>query len=185
MMIPTTETGGSDRPESFDTLYKILVLYMLSCAEQPLTKVQISDFMTERGYLGYLTLQKVFSMLTDAGLIEPERVRNRTFLHITPEGLETLRMFSNELTAEIKTDAVNYLSDNSVSLRQSIAVLSDYKKNENGSGGYQVSMTLTEHASPIASISVQLPTEDMARHACQKWDECHEEIYSYIMKKLL
>ncbi len=183
-MIPTTDTGDNDRPESFDTLYKILVLYMLSCAEQPLTKVQISDFMTERGYLGYLTLQKVFAMLTEAGLVEPEKVRNRTFLHITPEGLETLRMFSNELTPEIKTDAVNYLNDNSVSLRQSIAVLSDYKKNESG-GGYLVSMTLTEHAAPMASISVQLPTEEMARHACQKWDECHEDIYAYIMKRLL
>ena len=41
------------------TLYKLIVLYMLSKVDFPLTKTQIYDFILDKGYTNFLTLQQV------------------------------------------------------------------------------------------------------------------------------
>ena len=73
------------------TLYKLIVLYMLDRVNFPLTKTQVIDFMQEKEYTSFFTLQQVMSELEDTGLITAQSIRNRTHLSITDEGLETLR----------------------------------------------------------------------------------------------
>ena len=72
------------------TLYKLIVLYMLNRVTFPLTKAQITDFIQEKEYTNFFTLQQVMAELTDTGLITAKTLRNRTHLEITEEGLETL-----------------------------------------------------------------------------------------------
>ena len=79
------------------TLYKLIVLYMLSCVDFPLTKAQIGDFILEKEYTDFLTLQQTFNELIDAGLITAKSIRNRTHLSITEEGTETLNFFRGKL----------------------------------------------------------------------------------------
>ena len=43
------------------TLYKLIVLYMLSRVTFPMTNAQVSDFILEKEYTDYLTLQQVIS----------------------------------------------------------------------------------------------------------------------------
>ena len=71
------------------TLYKLIVLYMLNRVDFPLTKAQIGDFMLERDYTTFLTLQQAIGELTDAGLITAQSIRNRTHLLITADGKQT------------------------------------------------------------------------------------------------
>ena len=75
------------------TLYKLIVLYMLDHVSFSMTAAQISDFILEKDYTNFLTLQQVFSDLTESRLITSEAIRNRTHLSITPEGRETLVYF--------------------------------------------------------------------------------------------
>lgn len=58
-----------------------------------MTTAQISDFILEKDYTNFLTLQQVINELTDAGMVEAQTVRNRTHLSITEEGKETLNFF--------------------------------------------------------------------------------------------
>ncbi len=108
------------------TLYKLIVLYALSRVEHPLTKSQIADFILTRDYTDYLTLQTVFSQLADAGFTQEKQIRNRTQLMLTKEGQNTLQLFSNELTAEIRHDIDEYLTEHAASLKNTAAVTSDY-----------------------------------------------------------
>lgn len=78
------------------TLYKLIVLYMLSKVDFPLTTSQISDFILEKEYTTFLSLQQAIGELTDTGLITARSVRNRTHLSITPEGLETLNFLDRK-----------------------------------------------------------------------------------------
>ena len=48
------------------TLYKLIVLYMLNRVTFPLTTAQVSDFILEKEYTNFLTLQQVINELTDA-----------------------------------------------------------------------------------------------------------------------
>ena len=72
------------------TLYKLIVLYMLNRVTFPLTTAQISDFILEKEYTNFLTLQQVISELTDAGMVSSQSIRNRTHLTINEECRESL-----------------------------------------------------------------------------------------------
>ncbi len=41
------------------TLYKLIVLYMLDRVNFPMTNAQVSDYILEKEYTNYLTLQQV------------------------------------------------------------------------------------------------------------------------------
>jgi hypothetical protein len=59
-------------------LYKLIVLYMLSRVDFPLTKAQICDFILEKGYTDFLTLQQAVSELIDSDMVTAKPIRNRT-----------------------------------------------------------------------------------------------------------
>ena len=65
------------------TLYKLMVLYMLNCVNFPLTTAQIAEFILDRDYTNFLTLQTVFSDLTETGLAQSKTILNRTQLSLT------------------------------------------------------------------------------------------------------
>ena len=143
------------------TLYKLIVLYALSRVPHPLTKAQLTDFFLEKDYTGYLTLQTVFAQLLDAGFISQERTRNRTQLLLTEEGKNTLLLFDNELTQEIKKDVDAYLSAHAGDLREVVSVTSDYALDPAGKE-YLVKLRLLEHNRPLLNLELSFPTEAIA-----------------------
>ena len=58
------------------TLYKLIVLYMLNRASEPLTTAHIIDFVLGKDYTDFLTLQQVFHDLREADLIHSRTYRN-------------------------------------------------------------------------------------------------------------
>ena len=90
------------------TLYKLIILYMLSKVDFPLTNAQISDFILGKGYTTYFTLQKALSELTESGLIREETTHNRTLYHLTEEGDESICFFENKISDAIKKDISDF-----------------------------------------------------------------------------
>ena len=72
------------------TLYKLIVLYMLDRVTFPLTTAQISEFVLDKEYTNFLTLQTAISELMETGLAESRTILNRTQLQITDESKATL-----------------------------------------------------------------------------------------------
>ena len=58
------------------TLYKLIVLYMLEKLDFPLTNGQISEFILDKGYTTYFTLQQALSEMVESNLIREEFVHN-------------------------------------------------------------------------------------------------------------
>ena len=65
------------------TLYRLIVLYMLSRAASPLSSAQIADFILEKEYTGYITLQQVLSDLTEETFITATTMENRTLYRLS------------------------------------------------------------------------------------------------------
>ena len=166
-------------------LYKMIVLYALSRVEHPLTKSQLIDFFLEKDYTDYLTLQSVFAQLTEAGFLSQEQNRNRTRLSLTEEGKNTLSLFDNELTEEIKKDVDQFLRSNALSLRQVAFVTADYHMDPKNSKAYLAELSLKEQGHTLLSFTLSLPTEQLAESVCKKWEACHEDVYSAVMSQLL
>jgi len=168
-------------PETL-TLYKLIVLYMLNRVTFPLSKAQVSDFMLEKEYTDYLTLQQAIDELSDAGLLTEEKDHSRTLLVITEDGRQTLRYFGNRIGKAIKTDINLYLKENEMTLRSESAVRGVYYKSTTGE--YEAHLTAREGDITLMDIKLSVPTAETAAAICDNWQEKNETIYQYLTQEL-
>ena len=106
----------------------MIVLYMLRRCDVPLSKSQIYDFILEKEYTTFLTLQEVFSELATSDLLTEKVVANRTYLEITKEGEQTLEFFGNRINPSIREEIDEYLKENRVKLKNEAGIMGDYRK---------------------------------------------------------
>ena len=164
------------------TLYKLIVLYMLNRVTFPMTTAQVSDFVLEREYTNFLTLQQVINELTDAELISSETIRNRTHLSITDEGRNTLNFFQNRINEAIKQEINTYFRENEFSLRNEVSVLGDYYKST--SGEFEAHLVAKDSGISLVDITLSVPAEEMAAAICDNWQKKNQEIYKYLVEQL-
>lgn len=161
-------------PENF-TLYKLIVLYMLSKVSFPLTRAQVGDFMLEKEYTNFLTLQQAFAELQEAGLLSSGTMRNRTYLEITDEGRKTLTFFSGRIHHGIRDDVDQYLKEHGIRLRDEVSVRAAYHRS--AGGAYVAELAVMEENAPLVSLSLTVPVEEVAAAICDNWQEKHREVY--------
>lgn len=164
------------------TLYKLIVLYMLNRVSFPMTAAQVSDFILERDYTNFLTLQQVISELTNSALVSSQTVRNRTLLSITQEGRETLRFFQNRINAGIRQDIDTYFRENEYALRNEVSVLGDYYKST--SGEYEAHLLARDRGIRLVDITISVPDEATAAAICDNWQKKNQAIYQYLIREL-
>lgn len=168
-------------PEAL-TLYKLIVLYMLNKVSFPLTNAQISEFIIEKEYTNYFTLQQVLSELLETGLARVKTTGSTSSYHITEQGAETLGFFSNRISEPIRQEIDSYLEEHKYELRSEAGILSDYYKST--SGNYIVHCQLKEDAEPLIELNLSVPDQKIAEHMCMKWKTLSEDIYAYIIGEL-
>ena len=164
------------------TLYKLIILYMLDRVEFPITTAQISNYILEKEYTNFLTLQQVISELTEANLIDARTVNNRTHLQITNEGRETLYFFDNQINDTLKTEINQYFRENEFELRQEVSILGDYYKST--SGEYEAHLIAKERGNNLVEIKLSVPTKEVAESICDNWQKKNQEVYQELVKLL-
>lgn len=164
------------------TLYKLIILYMLDRVSFPLTKAQVGDFILEKEYTNFITLQQAISELTDAELVTSKSIRNRTHLELTKEGKQTLDFFENRINPSIKEDVNNYFKENEFELRNEVSVYSNYYKSTTGE--YETALVIKEKEIELVNVKLSVPTEEIAISICDKWEGASQDIYNYLVTKL-
>jgi len=165
------------------TLYKLIVLYMLSKADFPLTDSQLSDFILGQGYTDYIILHQVFSDLEESDMIRSEIILNNRYYSMTDAGAEALKFFHNRISPAIRSDIDQYMAENKMKLRDEVSVLADYYKNTDGD--YSVHCYVKEKLSRPIDMTFSVPYEEQAKKACRNWQEHSQRIYEFIIKELL
>lgn len=165
------------------TLYKLIVLYMLTKVNFPLTSGQISSFILEQGYTTYFTLQQALSELSDSDLVHTESLRNTTQYSITEEGAKTLEFFKNKISKSIRRDIDTYLKEHKLELRNEVSILADYYKTT--SNEYAVHCVVKEKEADLIDLTLTVPLEEQAISICNHWEGRCQEVYSYLMKTLM
>ena len=166
-----------------ETLYKLMILYMLEKVNFPLTNSQLSNFFLDKEYTTYFTLQSVLTELTEAKLITSRLVGNSTHYEITDEGKEALDFFGSSISDAAVADMNEYLEANKFSMRSEAGVTAEYFKI--GSEGFTVHCSAREGKSTILSIDISVPDEKAAETMCANWKHCSQKIYSHLMHTLM
>lgn len=155
---------------------------MLNRVTFPLTKAQIGDFIQEKEYTNFFTVQQVISELIDTGLITASSIRNRTHLHITDSGRETLHFFENRMSDAIKKDINSYFSENEYALRNEVSVFGDYYKST--SGEYEAHLVAKDRGITLVEITLSVPVEEVASSICDNWQKKNQNVYQYLVEQL-
>ena len=103
------------------TLYKLIILYMLDKVSFPLSNAQLSEFILEKEYTDYFTVQTALSELNETGFLRMSTVRNTSLYHITEEGRKTLSYFQNRISSDIRDEIDAFLEEHSYELRNEIS----------------------------------------------------------------
>lgn len=165
------------------TLYKLIILTMLSRVDFPLTNAQISDFILTKEYTNYFTLQQVLSDLVETGLTEVHTVRNSSYYHLTENGKETLNFFGHMVSSAIHEDMDKYFKDNAIALRDEISIRADYFPNNHEE--YSVQLRVMEQDTAVIDLTLSVPTESQANSMCNNWKKKNQKLYAYLMQELL
>ena len=165
------------------TLYKLIVLYMLSKVDFPLTNAQISEFILDKGYTTFFKLQQALSELKDAELIREETLHNRTLYHLTDDGEESIFYFKNKISKPIQDDIDQFLKEKKYDLKNETAIKADYYKNT--AGEFSVRCQVTEQQEPLIDLTLSVPTEAEAEKIAANWQKKNQSIYAWLMAQLL
>ena len=166
-----------------DTIYKLMILYMLNKLDMQLTNTQLSQFFITRYYANYFNIQQTISKLVESAFLEKSTIRNTTYYSITPEGYEALSYFKNQIPAGALEDMDKFLEENRFTLKNEVGNTADYYKHT--SGDYIVHCQVMEGRSLLYEVNISVPSEEEAQQACNNWRDSSEDIYRYIMKNLL
>lgn len=165
------------------TLYKLIVLYMLEQVNFPLTRAQIFDYILEKGYATFFTLQQAISELIEADLVSAKSLRNSTQLTLTLKGRETLSYFGSRISDSIKKEIKDFFAEKEMDLREEVSILSDYYKTT--SQEFVAHLIIKDKDINIIELSLSVPTEEAAVNICNNWQKKNQEVYSYLMKQLM
>lgn len=155
---------------------------MLDRVTFPLTKAQVSDFILEKEYTNFLTLQQATAELIDAELITASTSRNRTYLEITAEGRETLSFFRSRINNSIRKDIDVFLNEHELEMRNEVSIQADYYKAT--SGEYEAHLHAKEKGVTVIELTLSVPDEDTASAICANWQKKNQDIYQYLIRQL-
>lgn len=165
------------------TLYKLIILYMLDKVRFPLSNAQLSEFILEKEYTDYFTVQSALSELTETGFLKINTVRNTSLYDITEEGRKTLSYFQNRISSDIREEIDSFLSEHSFELRNETSTPADYYRTPEGD--YAVRCRVLERDSVLIDLTVTVPVKEQAEAICSHWRNKSQSLYAFIMKELL
>lgn len=163
-------------------LCKLIILNILNRVAFPLSNNQLSEFILENEYTGYLNFQQVITQLLEDSYIEEKTLGRVTMYSLTPHGKDTVRMFSNNISAAILNDIDAYLNKNRYTLHDELSYPADYSKNP--TGDYSLSLYIIENNVTIFELHLNVPDELKAINMCNSWREKSSDIYAYAIKQL-
>ncbi len=166
-----------------NTLYKLIILYMLENIDFPLTNTQISDFFLEKEYTDYFTIQQVIHDLLDSELIGAQSTHSNTQYRITPGGSKTLEYFKDKISDSIREDISVYFLENKIKFKNTNSILADFYKTSDQK--YAAQCQIKENGISRIDLTLTVKTREQAEAICRNWKSASEDVYALLMDSLL
>lgn len=165
------------------TLYKLMILYLIKRVDFPLSNSQISEFVLDKGYTNYFTLQRAFHELEEEDMLRVKQIRNMSHYALSEEGSEAIEMFEYQIPNSIKDDIFQFLEEKEYELRKEASVEADFFPAKGDE--YTVSLKIREKDDPLLELNLNVVSREQAVYICDHWDQKHSDIYSLLIEKLL
>ena len=161
---------------------QLVILYMLHRLESA-TDANLLDFLTEAQLMNYLEMMPALKRLTQEGALTetPEGIHCR--YRATPAGEELLSLYGSRVPFSTRKAIDRRLPDWQAALRRQ----RDYqaRMTETPRGDYEVSLQMMEQGRAVMTVTVSLPSSDIASRLCRRWQSQGGEVFRTLLAPLL
>lgn len=161
---------------------QLVILYMLDRLG-PVTDANLLDFLTEAGLMNYLEMMPALGRLCQEGAVSeaPEGAFRR--YQLEAPGREFLAMYLGRIPHSDRETVDRYLPEWQAALR----VQRDYQADmaQTPKGDFDVSLRMMERGRPVMTVTVNLPSSDIAARLCRRWQEKGGEVYGALLRPLM
>ena len=165
-----------------NTQDKLKLLYILNFIGLPLTNVEITNYILEYDMMDYFTLQLLLSDLCDAKFTVLKSYNGNEYYSVAEPGKAALEMFSDKLPEYFIKDVEKNFLHIKKQIKKQRELFGYYYKRKDDE--YIVSLQVTENSTTIFNLSINVPSEDMAKNIIKKWEISPENIFGQIMNTL-
>lgn len=166
-----------------DTLYKLMILYMLKRVNFPMSMSQLWQYFRGKDCLTEEGLGRTLASLTESNLVLEEEVNGVPRFEMTKQGDEALYYFKNDIPDEIVSEMEAFISANKFQVKKESGVQADYYKSPDED--YYVHLKVREGKTILFELKLSVPTEDQAKVLSRHLEKNAQEIYAYVMKKIV
>ncbi len=161
---------------------KLKLLYILNYINIPLTNIEITNYILENDYMDYFSLQQLLGSLCDSKFIKLTSKNGNEYYKVAEAGTAALDMFSEKLPEYFTNEVASNFSHLKKELKRQRELIGHYYKRKDDV--YIVNLQVMENESVIFNLSINVPTDELAKNICKKWDSNPEEIFGSIIKTL-
>ncbi len=166
------------------TQYRLIILFLLKHASQPLSGAQILECVLDMDGSSYFVMQEILSDLLEVSLISKEPRGHATFYRLTKEGEKTLSYFEHNLPSAPKLKVLRYLETQGA-WPEKVLTPSSFYPNKSGNGTYFVRCQIVEDGTSILDLTLSVPTREAALEICKSWDLRSHRLYSKVWNTIL
>lgn len=162
---------------------KLLILYILECAEYRVSDMRLILACGELALMDYFDLNSALHDLVENHLAEQSDSVNGTFYTISDIGKTTLDFFRKELLYSLRTKIGEYCQKHREDIRLDSQLYTDYMRISDEQ--YRVNLRLLENDLTVFEVSFFAASKEEADRYCKKWRENALAVYAKTFETLL
>jgi len=163
---------------------KLILLYLVKKMDVPLSQSEITQFVLERRYMDYFTIQQYLAELVDARLLDRSQETESICYTITEEGDTTLSYFIHYISDGVKNEVARFVQENGKRIRTEYSVTATYFPELNNE--YLVKCAVYDvNGQSLMELSLTVPTREQAQRIVRNWKTNVNELYITVLYSLL
>lgn len=162
---------------------KLILLYIIKESNYSFTKDQITEFVLEKNYMNFFSIQQYLSELVDAGFIILVENEDKEGYKLLEKGNIALDYFTSKIPNSIKEDLQAEFDLQKIKQKKETQVLAEHYQREDGQ--YVVNLKLVENDDTLYSLYLTVATIDQVETISNAWQERTDFIYSETIRLLI
>ena len=166
---------------------KLLLLYLISRMELPMSRAQVTDFVQGAEFMDYYTLQQTLAIMVESGHLdatEENALDNSTTRYVvTDEGQTTLEYFEKHIPWSKREAIDRYITENRGKIKKDYEITATYFPNvENDE--FRVKCGVYEDKRALLELFVSVDTREQAKLIQSNWRANASVLYQRIIEAL-
>ncbi|NLK21129.1 MAG: DUF4364 family protein [Epulopiscium sp.] len=162
---------------------KLILLYLISKIKMPLSHAQITQFIMDKTYTDYFSLQQYLTELSESNLIIKEYQNHTTRYTIANKGLNALEYFNTRIPGNIKLEIDRYVQKNRQHLKKELEIIAEYTPEKHNE--YIVHCKVKENDTTLINLEVNVASKEQARLICANWKTNAQHLFGSILSSLV